>query len=223
MTNTVHTIDVLLALGFIEQQHELIYTFDNCELKAIPAVNKRLQPCIVFLGLLKDQNNINYIDFELPQEFESLEQCLAILSFCLKSYPLRKKTFWLIAHETYKQELPWIKEKAMYDEIPKAHIDDDWFKPIIKNLKLLYESNNPNDTITSNFDGSILSFTSGETILACAAKGEKWETEFTFQSSQLSGLPKRIKRGVHIIYHRKNQLFIDNYVIQSGTSKNKSN
>lgn len=215
MAKQVYTFDVLVALGFTNHGHELVYKFDNCELKAIPAVTKRLQPCITFLGLLSDRDNINYIDFDLPQEFDSLEQCMAILSFCLKSYPLRKRTYWLEAHETYKHELPWTKKWVRHDEISIAHIDNDWFKLLVKKLNLVHETNNPNDLIVCNFDGTILSFTSRETHLACAAKGNKWQNEFLFKASQLRGLPKRISTRAHVIYLAKNQLFIDNYVIQS--------
>lgn len=107
MEKLIKLEDVLIKLGFKNQESGYVYDFGNCELKAIPSTTRFLVECITFLGLTNEGAFSQLIDFDLPEAVVSQEQGEALIAYNLRGVNLEIKPDWLDAHIKYHNFLPW--------------------------------------------------------------------------------------------------------------------
>ena len=122
----------------------------------------------------------------------------------------KKKPEWLTIGLALKEHLPLEKELEIYKNIPKAKIDHEWFRTLIKAIRNLVKECNEEDTTTFYFENGILQIECNKNKFVVGAKGNDWNTIAVVKSRQLDFLPKRLYKRDHVIFIRDSNLIIDN-------------
>ncbi len=92
MKKIIKLEDVLIKLGFQNQESGYVYDFGNCELKAIPSSTRFLVECITFLGLTNAGAFSQLIDFDLPDTVVCQEQGEALIAYNLRDVNFKNQT-----------------------------------------------------------------------------------------------------------------------------------
>ncbi len=140
---------ILIKIGFLPTEDGLQFDFGNCKLKTIKGMSPQLFYGITFLGYWKTNRSMGQLDFSLPLEVESFEQGIALIAYNLRKAELKIKPNWLIEGLSLSELLLWEIEKKKYRDNPRAIIDHEWFRIIVK--KLLEASKNSTEDAVTTF------------------------------------------------------------------------
>lgn len=136
MTETkIPFINILIAIGFELKSNTLVYNFRRINIIANQSVNQYFQESILFYGSYFGNNSVGEIDFQLPIEVDSYETGLALIAFNLKGVDIVDRPEWLEIGLTLQHILPWEKQLIAYNAAPKALIQYEWFRLLIKTLR----------------------------------------------------------------------------------------
>lgn len=215
------TRNILLKIGFKEiprtslhsaqEEPDLSFDFGNFFLHAYAGINRYLAEVLYFSGMNKNERVIQEIDFELPQEVESFEQAIALLSFQLgKKLDATHIPEWYFKGQLLEEHLPWKKEQLEYKKRPLAKVDYDYYRLLIRKMIDLAVSASIDEITTISFDGEILNIKCAGVKLVAPASGMPWEETISIKTKHLYYLPKRIKKEPGIISIWKNNLYFDN-------------
>jgi hypothetical protein len=117
------TIELLKSLGFREDAQTvgfggcLFFDFGNLQISAVQGMNRRFVDVINLIGETSSRRSCMFIEQELPIEFESFEQGVAWITWCLdgggidKFEPL-KPVNWLETGRKNFNLLPWLREQG---------------------------------------------------------------------------------------------------------------
>lgn len=205
----VSLIRILIEVGFEPKQHSLIYNFGNLNIFASQGVNERLQDCFLFMGSYIGKNSAIEIEFSLPLEVESYEIGLALIAYHFKRADLEPMPEWLKTGLSLQHMLPWEKERIAYNATPKALIEYDWFRLLIKKLRKKTEEVEDNHITIFSFENGILKVVSGNEVIAIHGSGKDWDTDAKIKTKSLVILPKRISKRDGLVYIWKGELNID--------------
>ena len=216
-TNKVSTHSILERIGFQEiDKYKMQFDFGNCELLAVRAPNQNLIECYTFMGVWKTNRSIGQINFELALEFETFYEGLAFIAYYLKGAKFDFTPLWLKEGFSLKHLLPWEKQREAYEKrmevwekIPKAQVEHEWFRMIVRKMRSILETSTEEDITTFSFDGEILKIKCNDQLLVCPAKGKAWGKSGTVKTISLVDLPKRIKKQyVNYVYIEEDELHI---------------
>jgi hypothetical protein len=212
-------VEILLDLGFISTSTGLELDFGNGKLSAAK-MWKLGGEVFSFYGFYKSERKMGQIEYELPLQVESYEQGIALLAYHLKSTDLAKKPNWIDTGLEWQDYLPWRKNVKEYDDNPKAIIEHDWFRLIVKKILTLSSDARDEETTSFSFDGTILriDFTNNN-LLVCPAKGTAWNSVAVLKTKSLNYLPKKIASKDIIIYVWEGSLHIGNRLFKLETFK----
>lgn len=118
------TIDLLKSLGFREDAQAVGFTpgclsfdFGNLQISAVEGINRRFVDVVNLIGKTSSPRSWMFIEQELPTEFESYEQGVAWITWCLdgggtdRFEPL-KPVNWLETGRKNFNLLPWLREQG---------------------------------------------------------------------------------------------------------------
>jgi hypothetical protein len=210
MTETkMPLINILTAIGFELKQNKLVYNFRRINIIANQTVNQYFQECIIFYGSYFGNNRAVEIDFQLPFEVDTFETGLALIAFNLKDIDLVDRPEWLQIGLTLQHILPWKKECIAYNAAPKALIEYEWFRLLIKKLRKKTEEVEDSHITIFSFENGILKVVSGNEVIALHGSGNDWNTDAKIKTKTLDILPKRISKRDGLVYIWKGELNID--------------
>jgi hypothetical protein len=196
----ISTWELLADLGFQPGENdERVYDFGDFKLFAGPPGFDHRRSCIEvvpFHGGWLTTRKMAWVEFELPVDVESQEQCAAFLAYFLDRYDgecfnPKVTTFWLDLGRQYKHLLPWERETAAYDARPHCIVERDWMRVATKSLQKIIEAAPADSVVVFAFDGVILSIMCNRELVAMPAKGERWLSKFAIPVEKIKHLPKR--------------------------------
>ena len=201
---------ILVKIGFVPFGNEYVYDFGNCKLKAFKGLNLRFQDGFNFSGNYFTTRNSGYFDFSLPYVVESYELGIAYLAYNLKGGRLQNIPLWLIEGQHLEDLLPWKKSLRAFEENPKAIIEHEWFRILVKKLRLKAITADENETTSFNFDGSVLKVVCHNESITISGQGKAWHTTAFVKTKSLTHLPKKIVNQNAYLYVWKDNLHISN-------------
>lgn len=210
MNPTISLLDVLYKIGFQEGENGLQYDFGNCQLEAIESMNLQFMTGICFFGNYKTDREIGSYDFIIPSYVESFEQGLALLAHYLSRGDLVKTPDWLAWGLTLKEHLPWEQKKKAFRENPRAVIDHEWVRLMLKKLREQVDRSSDEDITTFAFNGNILHVTCNGMNYAIHGSGKEWHSVATLRTKSLIGLPKQVPRTDIEIFTWEGELYLCN-------------
>lgn len=202
-------LNILIAIGFELKSNTLVYNFRRINIIANQSVNQYFQESIIFYGSYFGNNSVGEIDFQLPIEVDSFETGLAFIAFNLKGVDIVDRPEWLQIGLTLQHILPWEKDRIAYNAAPKALIEYDWFRLLIKKLRKKTEEVEDNHITIFSFENGILKVVSGNEVIAIHGSGNDWKTDAKIKTKTLDILPKRISKRDGLVYIWKGELNID--------------
>lgn len=195
------TQDLLIGIGYSRDSSGFSYDFGFFELRGIAVTNHRFEDVILFLGTIITPPSITYIEFEIPDHLETLEQCAALITWHLERSLDRRefihisRTRWVAIGRLNKLLVPHERTLAEYRDRPSCSAHPDWTKLALRTLahQLEMEGIEDNEAVIIEFDGKILSFKSADIYIALAGSGDPWKSSYYLPVSTLKKLPKRMK------------------------------
>ncbi len=203
--------EILQKVGFSSTEVGFKYDFDFFELRACRVFDPfRGGDVYHFYAYYVTPRSIGELDFVIPSFVDSYEQGVAFIYYHLRKTPGKKSNipFWLIEGYSYYDLLPWrsreIEQERDHEaflKAPKAFVEYEYIKIIIKKLKHMVTLASDSDTVKFSFDGEVFKIVCNNEILAAApAKGQKWEKEAFVKTLSLENLPNRIQHRSHSAY-----------------------
>lgn len=208
----VSLMSILIKIGFQSTGNGLEFDFGNCKLKAIHGINQDFKEGYNFLGYYISERRSGEISFFLPLRVESHEQCIAIIAYYLRKVDLKSKPEWLHAGLALEEQLPWKKEMKAYNENPQAIIEYEWFRIIVKKIRLLSSASTDEDITTFSFEDSVLKIVCNNQTIIVGGLGKNWHQTATVKTKSLTFLPQRIPNKDIYVFIWKNKLHIGNRV-----------
>ncbi|WP_429109675.1 hypothetical protein [Aeromonas media] len=210
VTCPVETGEALQELGFMqdekvysEQVMGLSYDFGRFQITAGRIMNLSMREVWNFSGVVGNSNFISCMNFEMPLQVESVEQCAAWVVWHLKQHiPSRAKIFprtlsyLLLLGLEHQATLPWVRDlaayKAAYEVRPKCMVKRDWLRLALKELKTALVEVNDTDDVQFHFDGSVLYMYCPNERIVCPASGDAWQKQYVIAARNLRNLPKSL-------------------------------
>lgn len=215
MTNMKEYISLqslLIEIGFLPSGDGLQFDFGNCKLKVIKGLNLNFQDGLNFFGYYISERRAGELEFSLPLQVESYQQGLAFISYYLRNADLKNKPEWLNEGLALKEHLPWERDAKAYNENPKATIEHEWFRVMVKKLRLLIPTSTDEDVTTFSFGGSVLKVVSNNETFVVSGLGKDWQRTATVKTKSLDFLPKRIPNRDVLVFIWKDKLNIGNRI-----------
>lgn len=201
---------VLRRIGFLPTLDGLQFDFGNCKLKSIEGMTPQFYYGISFFGFWRTNRKMGELVFSLPLEVESYEHGIALIAYYLRHAELEIKPKWLIEGLSLSELLPWEIERRKYRENPRAIIEHEWFRVIVKKLLEASKNSTEADVTTFSFDGAVLHIVCNGINIVCSATGKEWQSAATVKTKSLVFLPKRISKKNVQIYIWQDKLHIGN-------------
>lgn len=203
----LRTWDLLSEFGFTQARGispgappRLTFDFGNFKLSAICAMNMRSADVVMFSGVMATSRTLAEVDFELPREMDSAEQCAAWIAWNLdqsagdSGFRPTKETKWLSVGREHRNQLPWIMESMAYEGRPHCFLPRDWARMVLKTLRTALEKVSGDADVLFHFDGEALKIRCGEESIAAAATGKAWTECYVLKARELGELPNRLTR-----------------------------
>lgn len=208
VTCLVETGTALQELGFKQVEHVyseqdmgLSYDFGRFQIAAGRMMNLYMRDVWNFSGVVGNSNFISRIEFEMPLQVESVEQCAAWVVWHLKNnLPSNAKIFphtpsyLLLLGLEHQATLPWVRDLAAYEVRPKCMVKRDWLRLALKELNTVLVEVNDTDDVQFHFDGSVLYMYCPNERIVCPASGDAWQKQYVIAAQNLRNLPKRLMR-----------------------------
>lgn len=215
--------EILIDIGFLPTEDGLQFDFGNFKLKAIEGMNRSFFHGFHFFGFYTIARSAGTIRFHLPLKVESHNQCIAFMAYYLRNAEVANIPIWLEEGMALKELLPWERELKAYNDNPKATIEHEWFRLIVRKMRLIASTSNNEDITTFSFDGTILKIVCNNQLLVSPAQGRDWGKIAKVKTESLDFLPKRIEKRSVSIYIWKEKLYIHNrffLIFTSWTERN---
>jgi hypothetical protein len=201
---TIPTWDLLPSLGF-QPDFTVVYSdilpglsldFGNFKLAASCVLNLRCVEVVLFSGILATRDTLAEIEFELPRQVKSREQCAAWIVWHLDQHTFRpaRHVGWIEEGRQNRRLLPWVMSIAEYEACPRCTVRRDWLRLALKTLGQHLASLPDNSTVAFSFDGSVFSIRCDKKVIAFPGEGLPWTVCFRAEAKTLHRLPKRLMR-----------------------------
>jgi hypothetical protein len=202
---SISTWDLLKSFGFMEDTDiisdppgGLSIDFGNFKLSVIFCTNRWVQEVAKLSGIMSTSRTIAMVEDEMPREFESWEQGVAWITWCLdKSAPNgifspSKPIGWLTKGRQNFHLLPWERERVAYENRPTCQVQREWARIALRNLSEQIETAENDVSVVFWFDGEIFTIRCASSIIAVPASGKKWPCRYLLKTGTLRRLPKRL-------------------------------
>ena len=224
-TCLVETWEALLELGFkpdpmvrSERVVGLSYDFGGFQVGVGRMMNLQMREVLNFSGIVSTTRSLASIEFEMPLQIESIEQCAAWVTWHLQKHlpvldsNLSGQQSRLISLGLEHQAtLPWIRRQAAYAARPRCTAKREWFRLAMKELKEALLDAADADDVLFYFDGVVLHLRCKHLNIACPATGSAWPNRYAIAAQSLRNLPKRLMCETSSIDVWDGRLHIDRY------------
>jgi len=203
-TGMTHTWDALKAFGFrpdagvvSDIRPGLCFDLGDLTLAASAVVGRHFNEVVLFTGALMTSRRMAEIEFEMPRQVESGEQCAAWLAWNLDKYHVadsgqRTTPEWLSLGRNHQHLLPWVAEAAAYSARPQCSMDRDLARVVLKKLRAALAAVPPDTEVCFSFDGDVLKIRFGQELIAASASGERWKHHYRIEAGKLAKVPARL-------------------------------
>ena len=166
-------------------------------LRASCCLNLRCVEIILLTGVLSTPQSLADVQFEMPRQVKSLNQCAAWIVWNLDQHSDRVFTparyvGWVEEGRTNRKLLPGIMSLAEYNARPQCIVKRDWLRLALKTLAKHVASLPGDADVVFSFDGSVLSIRCAGRVIALAGEGPPWAVRFKVVAGVLRRLPKRL-------------------------------
>jgi len=220
-SSTFATWDLLQDLGFQKDtgyrtdiSPTLYFDFGNFRLFASCVTNMRFREVISFGGLIQGGSVIAQVEFEMPIQVESREQCAAWIIWHLDQgghISHLRQINWVEEGRKNQKLLPWYFDREAYEARPHCLVQRDWLRLALKTLSDYIGSVSDDMPIYFRFDGKILSIECGEKLVVLPGDGQAWSHKYSILAKTLRYLPKRLAHNRVEISVLNNSLSIGHY------------
>lgn len=212
-THLIDTWDTIQALGFepdasviSDGGSGLSCDLGRFRLSAGRMMNMYFREIVQFSAVYQTPRTIGSIDFEMPIQVESLEQCAAWIAWHLNEHlPGLEKLLsptqasFLIVGLQHQDTLPWVREKATYAARPQCVVERSWMRVALKALKSKLNVEPGDGNVTISFDGRVLAFSGPGWVVPVPAEGAAWPSRYQIQTENFSNFPSRLmSEQIHI-------------------------
>ncbi len=201
---------ILIKIDFQPCDLGFQFDFGNCVLKAVVGVNEYFQEGFNFFGNFSTERTSKMFAFFLPKDVASYEQGIALIAYYLRNTEFQFKPKWLSDGLELNGYLPWKIESKAYNEKPSVTVESEWFRVLVKKIRLLIPTSNDEDFTKFSFDGTVLKVQCNYEIFVIAGEGKNWEQTATIKTKSLDFLPKRFQNGDIVISIWEGRLSIGN-------------
>lgn len=169
-------------------------------------MNLYFREVVQFSAVYQTPRTIGSIDFEMPMQVESLEQCAAWIAWSLleqlpkqeKLLSTTKASFLLIGFH-HQDTLPWARERAAYATRPSCNVERSWMRFALNALKSKLNVEQADGDVTISFDGQVLAFSGPGWVVPVPAEGAPWPIRYQIQTENFSKFPSRLmSEQIHI-------------------------
>lgn len=224
-TQLIDTWDTIQALGFepdtsviSDGGSGLSCDLGKFRLSAGRMMNLSFREIVQFSAVYQTPRTIGSIDFEMPIQVESLEQCAAWIAWHLnEKLPKQEKLLstskasFLLTGLQHQDTLPWVRERAAYAARPKCVVERSWMRVALNALKSKLNVEHAGGDITISFDGQVLVFSGSGWVVPVPAEGAPWPSRYQIQTKNFSKFPSRLmSEQIHISVW-KEHLIIGNW------------
>ncbi|NLX13726.1 MAG: hypothetical protein GXY44_08760 [Phycisphaerales bacterium] len=207
----VPTYDLLRSLGFVpnpnlisDRPGGLTFDFGNFTLDAICTISRFYEEIVMLLGVMQSERRLCKVRSEMPRTFESREQGIAWITWCLDHHAPGKKFIparpvnWLTIGRQNTDLLPWERqriiremEQAAYAARPHCRVQRDFARVGRRHLAELLAASADDAPVTFEFDGEVLLIHVLDQATAMPANGDPWPERFSIRAGAIRNLPKR--------------------------------
>ena len=205
------TMDLLRDFGFRNDPaafgDSLVIDFGNFELHAY-CESGSINDTVLFTGGLVTQwpngriSKMAWVEFEIPSQIESREQCAAWIAYHLDKSAGRggfvptRESGWFIEGQQNKDLLPWrVKQaasRAAYDARPRCTVGREWLRLALKSLAEQVASAGDEAPVILGFEDGVLSIWCAGKVIPLPGEGVPWPQKVTIPTGKLRHLPKRL-------------------------------
>ena len=212
-THLIDTWDTIQTLGFepdasviSEGGSGLSCDLGRFRISAGRMTNFFLRQIVQFSAVYRTPRSIGSIDFEMPIQVESLEQCAAWIAWHLnqqlprqeKLLSTTKASFLLIGLQ-HQDTLPWVRERAAYAACPKCTVERSWMRVALNALKSKLNVEHADGDVAISFDGQVLAFSGPGWVVPVPAEGAPWPSRYQIPTENFSKFPSRLmSEQIHI-------------------------
>lgn len=213
LPHSVDTWSAIQALGFepdasviSEGESGLSCDLGRIRLSAGRMVNLYCREIVQFSAVYQTPRTIGSVDFEMPMQVESLEQCAAWIAWHLneqlpqqeKLLSTSKASFLLIGLQ-HHDTLPWMRERAAYAARPQCVVERSWMRLALNALKAKLNVENNDVDVGISFDGQVLVFSGPGWAVPVPAIGAPWPSRYQIKTENFSRFPSRLMpEQIHI-------------------------
>ncbi len=175
----------------------LSFDFGNFQLSASAVIGRQFQEVVFLTGVMATRRTLAEVAFEMPRRIETPEQCAAWLAWHLDKaaggrFEPRIPAPWLELGRKHFRLLPWFVDQAAYEARPYCSVDRELARPMLKSLARIAKQMPVEEKVWVSFDGEVLKIRAGQELLAIAAHGKAWTSQFGLTAAQLSKPPRRL-------------------------------
>ena len=223
-TCLLETWKALQDLGFkqvkkvySEQDMGLSYDFGRFQIAAGRMMNRYMREVWSFSGMVGNSNFISSIEFEMPLQIESIEQCAAWVTWHLQTHlPVNQSHFLGESELTalgrqHQSTLPWVRKQAAYAARSHCMAKRDWLRLALNELKSVLCDAEDSTEVQFHFDGTVLVVVCQGQRIVCPASGEAWPNHYIIAALHLRKLPKRLMSDMPCVDIWEGCLGIDRY------------
>ena len=203
--NPVSTHAALQELGFrsepkvySEQETGLSYDFGSFQLTAARMMNLQMREAWHLSGLVATSRSIAQIEFEMPLQVDSAEQCAAWIAWALEHQLCDERLVASMKQELvilglqHQSTLPWVRQQATHAARPHCWVERSWMRLLLKTLAGHVSKDDPDDRISIRFDGAVLSFHGRDWTIPVPASGNAWTAPYAIKVRDFSSFPARL-------------------------------
>lgn len=222
----VSTRDALRRFGFVadtsvvsDERPGLAFNFGSFKLSASWVTNMQFAECVLFTGVLSTTNEISHIEFQIPREVASREQCAAWIVWHLDrtrhdgttQFTPARGGSWLSEGRRHLNQLPWFVEREEYEPPQNCFVDRQWLRVALKKLKDKLAAEEDSTEVIFGFVDGVLTIRCGDSVIAFPAEGQPWPDRYVIPAGRMRSLPKRLMSEMIRIDVWKDNLRIAGY------------
>ncbi len=214
----------------------LSYHFGNFKLSALSCLNLRFADVVLMSGVMSTSRSLGHVQFEMPTEIESKEQCAAWIAWQLDQFDAQGKFIpanqaaWLEMGRNSRHTLPWEREQRLYElemeryrARPHCSVDRKWLRLALNEMADQVESLQDEDNVRVSFSKGVLTFRLGDKSVVLSAKGDSWDHEYVIPVGNFRNHPKRLMSDPAAVGIWESKLEIDRHRYDGVIQSNETN
>lgn len=202
--NKIRTLDLLLEFGFMPAKNDhgfpcVVLCLGDFKLSAIEGMTLSCFEYVTLGGFWSTGRKCGEIDYAMPPEMTSREECAAWLFYALQGGPARllaNNLFcmeWLELGKNNEHKLPWFRDTRVYDARPQCSVERSWLRLALQTLAESLREVQDDELVNFSFQNQILLFRCGGQVIPLPGSGKSWTEDIFIKAADLRTLPARLR------------------------------